>query len=541
MAILIDETRKLSDTEKYAIPEPGKYNFKNVPLNDPRVWSLFARGATLGVFQLEKKLGQDWSKRAKPQNIEELAILVSILRPGCLESGMAESYVKRKHGEEEIEYFHPSLEPILKDTLGLLIFQEQAMRIAVELAGFTEVEADTLRKGIGKKLPEVIAKVKTEFVNKAEKKGIVTREEAEEIFSWIQKFQRYGFNKSHAVSYAMIGYFCAYQKVHFTSQFYASWLTYSDWKPNQKEEIYNLVQDARLVDVVVKPPTIQKKNVDFEVSGEKEITFGLLHIRGVGSAAVDAIKDDSNDFSSFEGLLLAGKRLKRNVVEALVKAGACDCYGIARTQMLRTVQAVFGRKDKDMDETPNIVKKLTDKELRCFCDFLQAGMNVQESLQGIIDTKSCTPRRIAVIKSKIDWLSNTVQDTNKQKSIWETLYLGLNLTCSAADDVAKTEKNTKTCRQAHSARPGDKIVMHVVIDEIKVKKTSEKARNPGQEFAFLCVSDNTAAINNVVIWSEKYDEVKEDINEGDVVTLFVKKDAWKNKENFVVLDLKVIG
>jgi DNA polymerase-3 subunit alpha len=224
------------------IPERGSYNFKQIPLSDPRVWAVFGRGDTKGIFQLEKQLGQDWAKRAKPRNIEELAALVSILRPGPLESGMANQYVKRKNGEEETVYFHPMLEPILKETYGTLIYQEQAMRIAVELAGFNLVEADTLRKAIGKKKPEVMAEAKKMFLEKAKGFGKITEEEAAEIFSWIEKSVRYSFNKSHAVSYAMHAYYCAYQKVHFPREFYTAWLTYSDWKPDQKEEVYDLVQ-----------------------------------------------------------------------------------------------------------------------------------------------------------------------------------------------------------------------------------------------------------------------------------------------------------
>ena len=153
----MNERRFLSDTEKYPVPKSGEYNFKNVPLDDPMVWSLFARGATLGIFQLEKKLGQDWSKRAKPKSIEELAALVSLLRPGPLESHMSEDYCKRKNGEEEISYLHLGLKPILESTYGTLIYQEQCIAIAIQLAGFNEVEADNLRKGIGKKKPEIIS------------------------------------------------------------------------------------------------------------------------------------------------------------------------------------------------------------------------------------------------------------------------------------------------------------------------------------------------------------------------------------------------
>jgi len=173
----------------------------NIPMNDPEVWKLFAEGRTKGIFQLESNLGRSWSKKVKPENMEELAALISILRPGSLKAmyqgkSMSQHYVDRKHGLEPVEYLHPSLEPFLAPTYGVLIYQEQAMIIAKELAGFSESEADVLRKAIGKKKADVMAKVKEDFIIGCEKVGTVEAKDAEEIFGWIEKSARYSFNKS---------------------------------------------------------------------------------------------------------------------------------------------------------------------------------------------------------------------------------------------------------------------------------------------------------------------------------------------------------
>jgi DNA polymerase III alpha subunit len=530
-----------SDSVRFAVPKAGKYNFKNVPLNDARVWALFARGDTLGCFQLEKQLGQDWAKKAKPRSIEELGVLVSILRPGPLESGMSEQYVKRKHGEEEVTYIHPALEHILSDTYGCLIYQEQAMKIAVDLAGFNPVQADNLRKAIGKKKPEEMAKVKKMFMEEAAKKGIINTKEAEEIFGWIEKSVRYSFNKSHAISYALICYLSAYQKVHFPTEFYTSWLTYSDWKPDPKEEIYNLVQNARLNNVTVNPPDVRRKNIDFEIVGDKQIIFGLSHIRGVGSKAIDNIKDLSDkDLSTFLGFLKSAKKIRRNVAESLIKSGACDCYGKSRTLMLRHLHVLLGRGEKDSFEIPPEVKPLTPKEYEYVMSKIDE-KGIQNALYSLIEDGKCVKKRIPTIEAKISYLVNLQADTNRQKSIWEKLYLGLNLTCSAADDVQYTERNVKTCREVYKAENRSKVTMHCVIDAIRMRKTGEKSRNPGLDYCYLSISDNTGALINVVCWPEVYEKIKGDLIEDTVASIVAKKECWNGRDQIVVQDIQIIG
>jgi hypothetical protein len=176
-------------------------NIDKVPFNDPEVWKLYHEGRTKGVFQLESNLGRSWAKKSKPNNIEELAGLISIIRPGTLKAKqgnktMSQIYVDRKHGLEPTEYLHESLKDILSNTYGVLVYQEQAMRIAQKLAGFSETDADVLRKAIGKKKADLMGKVRKDFVIGCEKVGIVDAETADEIFGWIEKSVRYSFNKS---------------------------------------------------------------------------------------------------------------------------------------------------------------------------------------------------------------------------------------------------------------------------------------------------------------------------------------------------------
>ena len=195
--------------------------------NDEKTWDLFKEGRTKGIFQLESNLGRAWSKRLQPTNIEELSALIALIRPGSLKAisdgkSMTQHYVDRKSGLDIIKYLHESLTDILETTKGVLIYQEQSMRIAQDLAGFNLQEADVLRKAIGKKKADLMAKVKTDFLAGCEKVGKVGKETAEEIFGWIEKSSRYSFNKSHAVCYAINSYKSAWYKANYTKQFFLS-------------------------------------------------------------------------------------------------------------------------------------------------------------------------------------------------------------------------------------------------------------------------------------------------------------------------------
>ena len=245
----------------------------NVNLECPKTWSLIGSGATKGVFQLESHLGKVWAKKVKPNNLEELAALVALLRPGCLRAmsgtppkSMTQHYCDRKIGLEEVEYLHPALEPILNKTYGVLVYQEQAMQIAQTIAGFDLNDADILRKAIGKKKADIMSRLEDQFIRGCRKQAIVNEEQAKEMFGWIRESQRYSFNKSHAVSYAKNAYWSAYCKAHFPHEFFCSYLRGSAWKQDTHEEIYELVNDARLSDIEVWTPSFRYLQKHFHIS-----------------------------------------------------------------------------------------------------------------------------------------------------------------------------------------------------------------------------------------------------------------------------------
>ena len=251
--------------------------------NDEKTWQLFSEGKTKGIFQLESNLGKSWSKKVAPTNIEELSALIAIIRPGTLKAyvdgkSMTQHYVDRKHGREEVTYLHPSLEEILKPTYGVLVYQEQSMRIAQKIAGFNLQDADLLRKAIGKKKADLMNQVKKSFIEGADRVGMVSKEDAEQIFGWIEKSSRYAFNKSHSISYAVCSYWSAYYKAHYPDKFFLSYLYYANEKQDPHQEIYELISEAKLFDIEAKTPTIVNYDKKFNIQKNK-IYFGIKDVK----------------------------------------------------------------------------------------------------------------------------------------------------------------------------------------------------------------------------------------------------------------------
>jgi DNA polymerase III subunit alpha len=304
--------------------------------NDKKTWQLFEEGKTKGVFQLESNLGKSWSKKLAPNNIEELSALIAIIRPGCLKAfvdgkSMTQHFIDRKHGREEVTYLHESLEEVLLPTYGVLVYQEQSMRIAQKIAGFNLEEADELRKAIGKKKADLMAKVKKKFIAGAKRVKIVNKEEAEQIFGWIQASARYAFNKSHSISYAVCSYWSAYEKAHNTEAFFLSYLYYANEKQDPHQEVYELISEAKLFDIQARTPSLINFENKFNVRNHK-IYFGIKDIKSLtgktGDKAMSAIKEAEEDmnkdiskFTWIEILLFFGSKVSSTAFKALASIG----------------------------------------------------------------------------------------------------------------------------------------------------------------------------------------------------------------------------
>ena len=304
------------------------------------------------------------AKKLKPENIEQLSALISILRPGCLEAirdgkSVSNHYIDKKNGQESVDYFHPSLESVLRTTYGEMIYQEQAMEITQTIAGFDLKEADMLRKAIGKKKPEEMAKVKSKFLEGTKNKKIVSENQAEEIFSWIEKSQRYSFNKSHAVSYAINGYLSAYAKAHFPRVFFASYLRFAKDKIDPQQEIKELIRNANEMDINIYIPDFRNLNEFFTIK-DKNIYFGLTDIKGVGVSVYKKILEiteplDVFSLSWLETITKILMKINSTAAKALISSGAFDYFKKNRTLMLFEYELLSNLTQKELEQFDKIM------------------------------------------------------------------------------------------------------------------------------------------------------------------------------------------
>jgi len=310
-----------------------------IPLDDPETYAMLSRGETVGIFQVESAGMRKALIGMKPDRIEDIIALVALYRPGPMEN--IPTYNARKHGEEEIASIHPMIDHLVKETQGVIVYQEQVMQIAQELAGYSLGEADLLRRAMGKKIRAEMDKQRERFVSGAMEKG-VSKQQSDFIFDLLAKFADYGFNKSHAAAYAIVSYQTAYLKAHYPVEFLAASMTYD---MSNTDKLADFRQDAMRLGIEVVPPSVMTSYRPFEV-GENRIYYALAAIKGVGEAAVDHIVarraekpfEDLEDFCERIDPKIVGKR----VFESLINAGALDCFGHDRAALMAGVERMMG-------------------------------------------------------------------------------------------------------------------------------------------------------------------------------------------------------
>jgi DNA polymerase III alpha subunit len=516
-------------------------NIETLPLNCEHTWDIISEGNTKGVFQLESQLGRSMSEKVKPRNIEELSDLIAIIRPGCMEAivdgkSLTQHYIDRKQGIDPVEYFHGALKPILSSTYGILVYQEQALLIARDIGGFNLQEADILRKAIGKKNVSLMAELRNQFIEKAEVKGTVNKEQAEEIFGWIEKSQRYSFNKSHSVSYAYNAYLTAYTKQHFPHEFFTAYLKHSIGKPDAYLEIEELVNNARLMNIHVQPPNIKQMNKYFTLVIDTLPTFGITEIKGVGGSVYDKMvlcleknKIDLKtcDWDTF--LIGFGPCIKVDAFEALILSGALDCFKISRSKMNHELKMF---RELSKREIPWIEKFKQDNAKKNFTDCIQAMLDKNDwsNRHRPIFRKD----RVEVVESIIDSLNNPgyeLVDLPGWKARQEEKYLGVSLTCARVDEYDTSGANC-TCKEyvdGFNCKGTIRIAAQVDgVREWKIKKGNSKGQNMG----FVTISDGTCSLDSVTVFSEEWNKYAKDITEGNVLLLIGSRD--KKRGSFLI-------
>lgn len=317
-----------------------------LPLNDADTYKLYSSGDTDGIFQVESSGMRKYLRMLRPSVFEDIIAMLALYRPGPLNSGMVEEFIKRKHGQIAVSYPLPSLEVCLKDTYGVIVYQEQVMQIAQIVAGYTLGGADLLRRAMGKKDPAAMAAERSKFVTGALERD-VPEEKANEIFDLMEKFAEYGFNKSHSAAYALISYHTAYLKTHYKAEFMAAVLSS---EMNDQDKLLKYVAACKDMGIAVLSPDVQKSQWHFSVHNE-QIIFGLGGIKNVGQEAIKELiiaRDEGGDFDSLLDLCVRvpSRRLTKRALEGLIKAGACDCFGVSRAGMSASLDVVVTKAQK---------------------------------------------------------------------------------------------------------------------------------------------------------------------------------------------------
>jgi DNA polymerase-3 subunit alpha len=323
-------------------------DLNDVSLDDAAVYELFSRARTFGIFQFESEGMKDILRRLKPERFEGLVALNALYRPGPIGGGLIDDFIKRRHGKVKVSYPHPSLEEILRETYGVIVYQEQVMQIASVMGGYTLGEADILRRAMGKKKKQVMDKEEQRFLERAQQKKI-SRGTAKKVFELMAYFAGYGFNKSHSAAYALVAFQTAWLKTHHPVHFMAALLT---TEKGNTDKLVRYIHEAREMGIRVLPPDVNSSGLDFTVEGEA-IRFGLSAIKNVGEGAIRSIldaRDDRGAFASLHELCAAAdlRLVNKRVLEALVQSGALDSMGARRSQLAAGIDSAldYGQKQR---------------------------------------------------------------------------------------------------------------------------------------------------------------------------------------------------
>ncbi len=318
-------------------------NFSTIDMNDEEVYKLIQSGNTLGLFQIESSGMKQLNERLQPTTFEDIIAVLALYRPGPMESGMLDDFVERKHGRAPILYAFPELEPILKPTYGVIVYQEQVMQIVQTIGGFSLGGADVVRRAMGKKIKSEMDRLKDEFANGAVKKGF-DRKKSEELFDLIVKFAGYGFNKSHSAAYAMITFQTSYLKAYFPQEFMAALLTSEQ---DNTDKIVKYVDEVKRLGIKLSPPDVKKSFVEFSAikeDGEEVVLFGLGAIKGVGKTAIKSIIEarEEKQFESLNDFIsrVDTGKVNKKVLESLIKSGSFDSFQYSRRALLDNIENI---------------------------------------------------------------------------------------------------------------------------------------------------------------------------------------------------------
>jgi DNA polymerase-3 subunit alpha len=466
-------------------------DLQRLPLDDAETYALLQRGDAKGVFQFESDGIRELLKRMRPDNIRDLIACNALYRPGPLGGGMVDAYVNRKHGREKPSYPHPVMEEILGETYGVMVFQEQVMRILNRLGGIELSSAYACIKAISKKKQETIDKRRAEFLQGAQERG-VSEAAAREVFDLITFFGGYGFNKSHSAAYALLGYQTAYLKAHYTAEFMAALLSSEIEDGNKRDIMVQHMEDARRLGVAVLPPDVNSSEVEFTVTGN-QIVFGLTAIKGVGRAAAQEIIRARREGGSFKDLFDFCERLDlrtvpRAAIERLIKAGAVDGFRARRAQWMAVLP----------------------KALQAAGELQQDRRCGQRNFLDVFENGSAEPGPAASTLPDIpEW-----PDTEKLKNEKEALDFYFSSHPLAQHEQELCRLASHTVEQLAQLGANQEVILGGILTQVRFQNT-KKARNGNSRYVRCKLEDFTGAVE-CVMWPDDFLRHKEDFQEDRV-------------------------
>lgn len=481
-------------------------DINTIPLDDEKTFKLFQKGDTTGVFQFESAGMKRYLKELRPTRFEDIVAMGALYRPGPMQ--FIDDFIARKNGHKRIEYFHPKMETALANTYGILVYQEQVMQISKDLCGFTGGQADTLRKGIGKKIPAVLAKMKKEFIEGAVSHSDMDRNVAEKFWKQLEDFAAYCFNKSHAACYALIAYQTAYLKAHYPAAFMAALMT-SDYDDTDRLSIE--ISECQRMNIKVLQPDVNESFVEFAVvpGKNKEIRFGMAAVKNVGTGAVEEILRAREENGSFETLedffsTVNSRIVNRKTLESLIKSGAFDRYG-ERSVLL-------GNIDNMLAYASRIQKQANSGQTDLFGEHTGVEMAVA--------TLALSP--------EVELF------TLREQLQWERELLGLYLSQHPLEGYANfLSEHSMPLSEFNKGHDGKAVVVGGIISDIREITT----RN-GQKMSFVKIADVNGEIE-LILFPNAYSQTT-GIWERDRVVLVRGKLSAKDRDGNLNDDLKVM-
>ncbi len=482
-------------------------NPQEIPLDDKKTYDMLSRARSFGVFQLESAGMRELLKKVKPSDFEDIISVLALYRPGPMGSGMLDDFIKRKSGRVAFEYDHPKLEPVLKDTYGIIIYQEQVMQIPVVLAGFTLTQADHLRRAMSKKIQSVMDRMRTDFVKGCVKHSQMTEAKANDLFDLIDYFSGYGFNRSHSAAYAFITFQTAYLKANYPVECMCAIL---NSELNNTDKVVEYVKECEVMGIKVLPPDINESFKQFHVVDDTTIRFGLLAVKNVGSSAIDSIVDGRKDgtYTSIQDVCdrVDLRQVNKKVFESLIKSGAADSLQGFRSQKLAILERSLELGGK------------TQKEKA-------AG---QVSFFDMMDDSGGFDTETEKLPDLAEWEDN-------QKLSFEKEVLGFYVSGHPLShyQVEIKEFTNLTSKSLDQTRDGADVRIVGMISAVKLTNT----RKNNERMAIIRVEDLDGEVE-VVIFPSDYVQLSSHLIVGEVVFLTGKVNIRNDRASIVASDLK---